>query len=130
MRRRTSQTGGSGIGKDQEKRGYMNVFFAGAVIVVLLLSLTLTREAGLMRIRMKEMQMMLEFDYRVEAYYLLLHSGALSLTEEEAYGSFEEYELTKEKNHERFIRIHKEGERTIIRGSLWGKERGYYEITK
>lgn len=106
----------------------MNVFFAGALIMVLLCTLTLTREAGLMRIRRKELEMMLSFDYRMEAYYLLLSTGSLILAEDEAYGSFEAYALTDRRQEERFIRIQRSSEGIIIRGRLFGKDRGYYEI--
>lgn len=115
-------------GKDSRKKGFMNVFFAGALIMVLLCTLTLTREAGLMRIRRKELEMMLSFDYRMEAYYLLLSSGAMILNEDEVYGSFEAYEFTDQWQEDRFIRIQRSNEGIIIRGRLFGEERGYYEI--
>lgn len=108
----------------------MNIFFAGAVMIVLFSFLVLTKEAADMRFRRKELETMLKFDYRVEAYYLLLETGQLSMENATGYGSFDEFVIEEHFKEDRFIEIRDMEDRIVITGFLSGVERGYYEIRK
>ena len=108
----------------------MNIFFGGAVIIVLFSFLVLTREASDMRFRRRELENMLKFDYRVESYYLLLETGHLSMEKEKGYGSFDQYMIEDQCEEGRYIEITNMEDRIVISGSLSGVERGYYEISK
>lgn len=99
-------------------------------MIVLFSFLAFTKEASDMKYRRRELEIMLQFDYRVEAYYLLLEAGQLAMEEEKGYGSFNEYEILERFEEDRYIEIRDEGERIVISGSLSGVERGYYEIRK
>lgn len=108
----------------------MNIFFAGAVMIVLFSFLVLTKEASEMRLRRRELEIMLKFDYRVETYYLLFETGQLSMGKEQGYGSFDEYVIKEHFEEDRYIEIRDLEELIVISGSLHGVERGYYEIRK
>lgn len=112
------------------KRGFMNIFFTGAVLIVLLSFLVLTKEASEMRFRRKELENMLKFDYRVETYYLLLETGYLLIEEEKGYGSFDQLLIEDHFEEDRYIEIRNMDDRILIIGSLSGVERGFYEIRK
>jgi hypothetical protein len=113
-----------------KRRGFMNLFFAGAVMIVLFSFLVFTKEASDMRFRRRELENMLKFDYRVETYYLLLETGHLSMEKEKGYGSFDEYMIREQFEEDRYIEIKDMGDRIVIAGSLSGVGRGYYEIRK
>lgn len=112
------------------RKGFMNVFFLGGLMVVLMCTLVLTEEAGRMRLKRNELQSMLAFDYRVEAYYLLLESGAIHADKESAYGSLMEYKLVDHSEGENDILIERIGETIHITGYFQGRQRGLYEISK
>lgn len=116
-----------GTGK---RRGFMNIFFLGAIFIVLLSFLVLTKEASDMRFRRRELENMLKFDYKVETYYLLLETGHLFMDKEKEYGSFNQLQIVDQFEEDRYIEIRNMEERILITGSLNGVERGYYEIRK
>ena len=108
----------------------MNIFFLGAVFIVLLSFLVLTKEASDMRFRRKELENMLKFDYKVETYYLLLETGYLFMEKEKGYGSFDQLLIADHFEEDRYIEIRNMEDRIVIAGSLSGVKRGYYEIRK
>ena len=108
----------------------MNIFFLGAVIIVLLSFLVLAKEASDMRFRRKELEHMLKFDYKVETYYLLLETGYLIMEKEKGYGSFEQLLIADHFEEDRYIQIRDMEDRVVITGFLYGVERGHYEIRK
>lgn len=110
--------------------GFMNVFFVGGLMVMLFCTLVLTEEASQMRLKRNELENMLAFDYRVEAYYLLLESGSISLEDTQAYGSLTRYELVDYREGENYIRIENREEMIRITGYFRGVERGFYEISE
>ncbi len=119
------------IKKRRSKRsGFMNIFFMGALFIVLFSFLVLTKEASDMRLRRAELEHMLKFDYRVETYYLLLVTGQLTMEKEKGYGSFKEFMILDYFEEDRFIEIRTMEDTIVITGSLYGVERGYYEIRK
>ena len=77
--------------RSSKRSGFMNIFFMGAVFIVLFSFMVLTKEASDMRLRRAELENMLKFDYRVETYYLLLLTGQLTMEKEKGYGSFKEF---------------------------------------
>lgn len=112
------------------RKGFMNVFFLGGLMVILLCALVLTDEAGRMRIKRSELESMLAFDYRVEAYYLLIESGAIAADEEKIFGSLSSYELVSYREGENYIMIEKLEDKVLITGHFNGRERCYYEIAQ
>ncbi|WP_312654216.1 hypothetical protein [Proteiniclasticum sp.] len=111
-------------------KGFINVFFLGGLLIILMCSLVLTEEAGRMRTKRAELENMLAFDYRVEAYYLLIESGALSCEKERAYGSLSVYEIEEHREGDNYITIEKLEDRTLIKGYFKGVERTSYEISR
>ncbi|MBO1263544.1 hypothetical protein J3A84_00630 [Proteiniclasticum sp. SCR006] len=116
------------LGNNLKRKGFMNMFFTGALMVVMLCFLVLTEEAADMRYRSGELEEMLQFDYRVEAYYLLLETGSLTLTSERGYGSFTEYFIMDTYDEKRYIEITDREDHILIMGYFEGRERGHYEI--
>lgn len=106
----------------------MNIFFIGGLMVILMCTLVLTEEAGRMRMKRKELQSMLTFDYRVEAYYLLVESGAVVPEKERSYGSLIDYGLVDYSQGENEILIERLGDRILVTGYFRGEVRGNYEI--
>jgi hypothetical protein len=115
-------------GKNLKRKGFMNMFFSGALMVVMLCFLVLTEEAADMRYKRGELEEMLQFDYRVEAYYLLLETGSLTLDGERGYGSFTEYFITDTYDEKRYIEITDCMDYILIAGFFEGSERGHYEV--
>ena len=123
------QIGGMGLhGKNLKRKGFMNMFFSGALMVVMLCFLVLTEEAADMRYKRGELEEMLQFDYRVEAYYLLLETGSLTLDGERGYGSFTEYFITDTYDEKRYIEITDCMDYILIAGFFEGSERVRYEV--
>lgn len=116
--------------RSSKRSGFMNIFFMGAVFIVLFSFMVLTKEASDMRLRRAELENMLKFDYRVETYYLLLLTGQLTMEKEKGYGSFKEFMILDHIVEDRFIEIRVLEDTIVITGSLYGVERGYYEIRK
>ncbi|MFH5835283.1 hypothetical protein ACHAL6_04290 [Proteiniclasticum sp. C24MP] len=108
----------------------MNIFFGGAVMMVLFCFLVLTKEASDMRFRRQELEQMLQFDYTVEAYYLLLDTGGLSLDQDRGYGSFNEYIIRESHDEDRYIEITDREDHIQLTGYYSGKKRVQYEIWK
>lgn len=112
------------------KEGFMNIFFAGAIMVILSAFLVLTEEASEMKYRRHELERMLQFDYTVEAYYLLLSSDTLSLEKDIGYGSLDEFILTDAFDENQYIEIRHMDDHIKITGHFFGRARGNYEIRK
>lgn len=106
----------------------MNIYFAGVCVFILLVSLSLTGEAMKGRLKRKEYEAMLQFDYRLEGYFLLLISKSLVLEENMSYGSLERYELKEHQDPGTFIRLTQREEGTLLEGYFEGKLRKTYEI--
>lgn len=115
-------------GKNLKRKGFMNMFFSGALMVVMLCFLVLTEEAADLRYKRGELEEMLQFDYRVEAYYLLLETGSLTLDGERGYGSFTEYFITDTYDEKRYIEITDCMDYILIAGFFEGSERVRYEV--
>ena len=115
-------------GENRKKKGFMNMFFTGALMVVMLCFLVLTEEAADMRYRRGVLEEMLQFDYRVETYYLLLETGSLTLDRERGYGSLTEYLIMDTCDEKRYIEITDRKDHILIVGFFEGAERGRYEI--
>ncbi len=112
------------------RSGFMNIFFTGAVFIVMYSFLIITKEACDMRLRRHELENMLQFDYKLETYYLLFHSGFLSIENEVGYGSFDEFLIEDHFKQDQYIEIRDRGDHIELKGVLSGEERGYYEIKK
>ena len=67
----------------------------GGVFLLLLVGLTFAEERAVLKVKQIEMKALLDFDYKLEGYYLLLLSGGLMVDEGVSYGSLEEYEVSE-----------------------------------
>ena len=112
-----------------KQKGFMNIYFAGICVFILLVSMTLTGEAMKGRLKRREYEAMLQFDYRLEGYFLLLKSGSLAMDGETSYGSLERYELTGQKGPETHIKLTQTENGIRLEGYFNGKLRKTYEIT-
>lgn len=111
------------------KKGFMNIYFAGICVFILLVSMTLTGEAMKGRLKRHEYEAMLQFDYRLEGYFLLLKSGSLVMEGETNYGSLERYELKDQKEPKTHIKLTQTENGIRLEGYYNGKLRKTYEIT-
>lgn len=114
--------------KKVRKKGFMNIYFAAVCVIILLASMSLTGEAMKGRLKRKEYEAMLQFDYRLEGYFLLLKSGSLLMTGDTSYGSLESYEWTVLKDPKTYIQLTRMGEEISLKGYFLGKLRKTYEI--
>lgn len=112
-----------------KQKGFMNIYFAGICVFILLVSMTLTGEAMKGRVKRREYEAMLQFDYRLEGYFLLLKSGSLAMDGETSYGSLERYELTGQKSPKTHIKLTQSENGIRLEGYFNGKLRKTYEIT-
>lgn len=112
-----------------KQKGFMNIYFAGICVFILLVSMTLTGEAMKGRLKRREYEAMLQFDYRLEGYFLLLKSGSLAMDGETSYGSLERYELTGQKGPKTHIKLTQSENGLRLEGYFNGKLRKTYEIT-
>jgi hypothetical protein len=111
-----------------KKKGFMNIYFAGVCVVILLASMSLTGEAMKGRLRRNEYEAMLQFDYRLEGYFLLLKSGSLLMAGDTCFGSLESYELRAQTDTMTYIQLIREGDGIRLEGYFGGKLRKTYEI--
>ncbi|WP_143093523.1 hypothetical protein [Proteiniclasticum ruminis] len=95
---------------------------------MLMVGLTFTEERAVLKVKQMEMEALLDFDYKLEGYYLLLLSGGLMVDEGVSYGSLEEYEVSEKPQGEFVIEFQKDTERVEIVGYYGGKERQRYEF--
>ena len=100
----------------------------GGVFLLLLVGLTFAEERAVLKVKQIEMKALLDFDYKLEGYYLLLLSGGLMVDEGVSYGSLEEYEVSEKPQGEFVIEFQKDTERVEIVGYYAGKERQRYEF--
>ena len=110
------------------KQGRIHLVMLGVVFLLLLVGLTFAEERAVLKIKQMEMKALLDFDYKLEAYYLLLLSGGLMIDEGVSYGSLEEYEVSEKPQGEFVIEFQKDTERVEIVGYYAGKERQRYEF--
>lgn len=111
-----------------KKKGFMNIYFAGVCVVILLASMSLTGEAMKGRLRKNEYEAMLQFDYRLEGYFLLLKSGSLLMASDTCFGSLESYELRAQTDTKAYIQLIRTGDGIRLDGYFGGKLRKTYEI--
>lgn len=111
-----------------KKKGFMNIYFAAVCVLILLASLSLTGEAMKGRLKRKEYEAMLQFDYRLEGYFLLLKSGSLVMVGDTCFGSLESYEWRAHKDEKTYIQLTRMGEEISLKGYFLGKLRKTYEI--
>lgn len=138
----------------KRKKGFINIFASFLLIFILGISLTLVREGLNYKVQIGSYERDLKFDYRLEAYYLILN---LKFSREELnsmtltpYGSLDEYKLIGEKeflkennldkkstldffkNLNYYIKLEKEEsidqDRYILKGYKKGKKRKEYII--
>ena len=112
----------------EAKKGFMNIFFAGVCVFILMVGLSLTVEAMEGRMRRREYREMLKFDYRLEGYFLLLWSGSLEIPDGLAFGSLEGYEVLPSKAGETYITMNQEEGSILLQGYYEGKLRKTYEV--
>ncbi|ETA82431.1 hypothetical protein [Youngiibacter fragilis] len=110
--------------------GYISVLAATAVLFVFIAIQAIITESMGQRLRLTRYREQLAFDYRVEAYYLMVKEGNLEVPEGEAYGSLVSYSLDNEPQGDTFISISKSGGTITITGYLDGARRISYEIIK
>lgn len=111
-----------------KKKGFMNIYFAGICVIILLASMLLTGEAMKGRLKRKEYEAMLQFDYRLEGYFLLLKSGSLTMEGDTTFGSLESYEWIALRDPKTYIQLTRLGEGTSLKGYFLGKLRKTYEL--
>ena len=106
----------------------MNIYFAAVCVIILLACMSLTGEAMKGRLRRNEYEAMLQFDYRLEGYFLLLKSGSLLMAGDTSFGSLESYEWVVVKDPKSYIQLTRMGEEISLNGYFLGKLRKTYEI--
>lgn len=111
-----------------KKKGFMNIYFAGVCIMILIASMSLTGEAMKGRLKRNELEAMLQFDYRLEGYFLLLKSGSLSMAGDTCYGSLESYEWIAKRDPKTYILLIQTWEGIRLEGYFGGRLRKTYEI--
>jgi len=112
----------------EKKKGFMNIYFAGVCVMILLASMSLTGEAMKGRLRRNTYEAMLQFDYRLEGYFLLLKSGSLSMDGDTCFGSLESYEWVAIKDPKTYIQLIQTWDGIRLEGYFGGKLRKTYEI--
>lgn len=110
------------------KQGFMNIFFAGVCVFILMVGLSLTVEAMEGRMRRRDYREMLKFDYRLEGYFLLLWSGSLQIPDGLTYGDLESYGVLPSKAGETYITMEQEEGAILLQGYYEGKLRKTYEV--
>jgi|GEM_PF-1356682 len=111
-----------------KKKGFMNVYFAGVCVIILLASMSLTGEAMKERLRRNELEAMLQFDYRLEGYFLLLKSGSLTMEEGIRFGSLESYEWIAIRDPKTYIQLIQTWDGIRLEGYFGRKLRKTYEF--
>lgn len=108
--------------------GYISVLATTVVLFVFIAIQAIVTESMGQRLRLMRYREQLAFDYRVEAYYLMVKEGSLEAPEGEAYGSLVSYSLDSERQGDTFISISKSEGIITISGYLEGARRLTYEI--
>ncbi|MGB4589341.1 MAG: hypothetical protein WBI17_08925 [Clostridiaceae bacterium] len=112
------------------KKGFMNIYFAGICVFILLASMSLTGEAMKGRLRRNQYEEMLQFDYRLEGYFLLLKTDSLTMEEGTAFGSLESYEWKALGDSDTYIHLIRTGADIRMEGYFEGKLRKTYDIKR
>lgn len=110
------------------KNGRIHLVFLGGIFLLLLLGGRFVEEQSEFRYRRSEMESLLAFDYRLEAYYLLILSNELIIEEGVSYGGLEEYEVSEKPEGEFLIEIRRNPHEVEVVGYYAGEERQKYLI--
>lgn len=115
---------------NSEKKGSIHLVLMGGVFLLMLLGLRFAEEHSDFKYRRAEMEALLAFEYRLEAYYLLILADELKIEEGVSYGSLEGYEVA-EKPEGAFVIEFQKNHRTVeIVGLYAEKERQRYSIKR
>ncbi len=114
----------------KSRRGFVHLFFLGAVLLLFMVFSVLTSEAMAQKLIRKEWEYKLKLDYTTESYYLLLREGELVAELGFSYGDLDLQALCLEKPQNSYVQVQNEGEMMTITGWHQGKRRGVYEIKK
>lgn len=110
------------------RNGYISVLATTVVLAVFIALQAIVSESMDQRLRLIRYREQLKFDYRVEAYYLMIKEGDLVAPEGEAYGSLVSYSLENAPSGDTWISISTKERVTAITGYLDGGLRASYEI--
>lgn len=110
------------------RNGYISVLATTVVLAVFIALQAIVAESMDQRLRLIRYREQLKFDYRVEAYYLMIKEGDLVAPEGEAYGSLVSYSLENAPSGDTWISISTKEGVTAITGYLDGGLRANYEI--
>ena len=112
------------------RNGYISVLATTVVLALFIGLQSIVSESMDQRLRLIRYREQLIFDYRVEAYYLMIKEGDLEASEGEANGSLVSYSIDHETSGDTWISISTAEGVTAITGYLDGVRRGTYEISK
>ena len=110
------------------RKGYISILATFAVLAVFIALQSIVSESMDSRLKLIRYKEQLAFDYRVEAYYLMIRGGNLEVPEGEAFGSLDSYSLESAFSGDTWISIVTVGGVTSINGYLDKDRRGTYEI--
>ncbi|MBP1920087.1 hypothetical protein [Youngiibacter multivorans] len=110
------------------RKGYISILATFAVLAVFIALQSIISESMDSRLKLIRYKEQLAFDYRVEAYYLMIREGNLDVPEGEAFGSLNSYSLESASSGDTWISIVTVGGVTSINGYLDKDRRGTYEI--
>lgn len=110
------------------RKGYISILTTFVVLAIFITIQVIISESMDTKLRLTGYRYKLVFDYRVEAYYLMIKAGSLAVPEGEAFGSTYSYSLEYSKEGDTYISILTSEGVTTITGYLDGAMRGVYEI--
>lgn len=110
------------------RKGYISILTTFVVLAIFITIQAIISESMDTKLHLTDYRYKLAFDYRVEAYYLMIKTGSLDVPEGGAFGSIESYSIEYSKEGDTFISITTSAGVTSITGYLDGVRRGAYEI--
>lgn len=120
----------TGYGKGRKRGGYLSVFLAIAVLVLLLSAGNLLREQMDLKTASRGYERALKFDYQLEGYYLLIRTGYLLPKEGLSYGILDDYGLVDTFSGRDYIEVLSDASQVRVRGYYGDRLREEYLVTK
>ncbi|NLB20725.1 MAG: hypothetical protein GX829_07905 [Clostridium sp.] len=116
--------------KYRSEKGFIHVFFMGAVVILLMVFFNLTSQGMDQKIYRAELETKLKLDYATEAYYLLIREGEMWVAEGISYGDLTLNDLNQNLRANPYIEVDRKNHIIIISSWFKGERRGGYEIEK
>lgn len=116
--------------KYRSEKGFIHIFFMGAVVILLMVFFSLTSQAMDQKIYRAELETKLKLDYATEAYYLLIREGEMWVAEGISYGDLTLNDLNQNLRANPYIEVDRKNHIIIISSWFEGERRGGYEIER